>query len=235
MSRRFNIAVTVIISLAFVALGAVFWQSYVRFGEASRDFGLSVAYYFCELFGINSSFTPTVTEYSCVMQWEIFLPSDLEGFTASAGNFFSLLIDGENFAGYWAAVGDIMLVVAKIIAILLPCVLVLWLVLWRMYRHGNTDHNRDTMPLKVFKRLARWTYQPIKRAVLSYRDYLSEHKAVWICWIILWVFHLNAASIVMGFLAYYFYFVLSFDVAKDRKSTRLYSSHSGESRMPSSA
>ena len=212
MSRRFNIAVTVIISLAFVALGAVFWQSYVRFGEACRDFGLSVAYYFCELIGIDYSFTPTVTEYSDVLQWEILLPSDLEGFTASAGNFFSLLIDGENFADYWSAVGDVMLVVAKVIAILLPCVLVLWLVLWRMYRHGNTDHNRDTVPLKVFKRLARWTYQPIKRAILSYRDYLSGHRAVWVCWIILWVFHLNAASIVMGFLAYYFYFVLSFDV-----------------------
>ena len=80
MSRRFNFAVTVIISLAFVALGAVFWQSYVRFAESCRDFGLSVAYYFCVLIGIDYSFTPTVTEYSEVLQWEIFLPSDLEGF-----------------------------------------------------------------------------------------------------------------------------------------------------------
>ena len=213
MSKRFNIAVTVIISLAFLALGAAFWQSYVRFGEACRDFGLSVAYYFCELIGIDYSFTPTVTEYSDVLQWEILLPSDLEGFTASAGNFFSLLIDGENFAGYWSAVGDVMLVVAKVIAVLLPCVLVIWLILWRMYRHGNTDHNRDTVPLRIFKAIASKTYQPIKRAVLSYREYLTAHKAVWVCWIILWVFHLNAASIVMGFLAYYFYFVLSFDVA----------------------
>lgn len=212
MSRRFNIAVTVIISLAFVALGAVFWQSYVRFAESCRDFGLSVAYYFCELIGIDYFFTPTVKEYSEVLQWEILLPSDFDGFTASAGNFFSLLIDGENFASYWSAVGNVMLVVAKVIAVLLPCILVLWLVLWRMYRHGNTDHNRDTVPLRIFKAIASKTYQPIKRAVLSYRDYLSEHKAVWICWIILWVFHLNAASIVMGFLAYYFYFVLSFDV-----------------------
>ncbi len=212
MSKRFNIAVTVIISLAFLALGAAFWQSYVRFGEACRDFGLSVAYYFCELIGIDYSFTPTVTEYSDVLQWEILLPSDLEGFTASAGNFFALLIDGENFASYWSAVGDVTLVVAKVIAILLPCVLVLWLVLWRMYRHGNTDHNRDTVPLRIFKAIAKWTYQPIKRAILSYREYLTEHRAVWVCWIILWVFRLNGASVVMGFFAYYFYFVLSFDV-----------------------
>ncbi len=212
MNRRFNIAVTIIVSAIFLGVSTIFWQSYVRFAESCRDFGLSVSYYFCELFGIGYSFTPTVTEYSGVLQWEILLPSDWDGFTVSAKQYFSLLIDGENFAGYWSTVGNVMLVVAKIIAVLLPCVLVLWLVLWRMYRHGNTDHNRDTVPLKVFKRLARWTYQPIKRAVLSYREYLTEHKAVWVCWIILWVFHLNAASIVMGFLAYYFYFVLSFDV-----------------------
>lgn len=213
MSRRFHISVTVIISLIFLALTAVFWQSYARFGETCKDFGISVAYYFCELFGADYSFTPTVTEYSGVLQWEIFLPADFNQFTVSAGNFFAMLTDKENFAGYWSAVGDVLLVVAKAVAVILPCVMVLLLVVVRLYRQENTDHNRDTRPLKIFKWLSERTYKPIKRAVLSYRNYLSEHKPVWVCWIVLWVFHLNVASIIMGFLAYYFYFVLSFDVA----------------------
>ena len=213
MSRRFSIIVTVVISAIFLGLTAVFWQSYVRFGEACKDFGHSAAYYVCELFGIDYSFTPTVTEYSGVLQWEIFLPSDWNGFTASAKEYFALLISGENFAGYWAKVGDVMLVAAKVIAILLPCVIVLLLVIYRMYRQGNTKHNQDTKPLKAFKWLAARTYQPVKQAVLCYREYLSQHKGIWVCWIILWVFHLNLASIVTGFFAYYFYFVLSFDVA----------------------
>ena len=146
------------------------------------------------------------------MQWEILLPDDWDGFTVSAKQYFALLIDGENFASYWSAVGDVMLVAAKVIAILLPCVIVLILIIYRMYRQGNTKHNHDTKPLKIFKWLAARTYQPIKRAVLSYRDFLRQNPAIWICWIILWVFHLNAASVVMGFFAYYFYFVLSFDV-----------------------
>ena len=212
MSRRFSIIVTVVISAIFLGLTAVFWQSYVRFAESCRDFGLSVAYYFCELFGIDYSFTPTVTEYSGVLQWEILLPADWNGFTAAAKQYFSLLIDGENFAGYWATVGEVMLVAAKVIAILLPCVIVLILAIYRMYRQGNTKHNQDTKPLKAFKWLAARTYQPIKRAVLYYREYLSEHKGIWVCWIILWVFHLNLTSVVTGFFAYYFYFVLSFDV-----------------------
>lgn len=213
MSRRFNIVVTIVISAIFLGLTAIFWQSYVRFGEACRDFGLSVAYYFCELIGIDYSFTPTVTEYSGVLQWEILLPDDWNGFTASAKEYFALLINGENFAGYWAKVGDVMLVAAKVIAVLLPCFIVLLLVIYRMYRQGNTKHNQDTKLLRAFKAISKYTYQPVKRAVLCYREYLSEHKGVWVCWIVLWVFHLNLASVVMGFFAYYFYFVLSFDVA----------------------
>lgn len=212
--RTFNICLTVVITAAFILLGAfVFGDSYLRFGESVKDFGLSVGYYFCTLFGLEHNIVPSVTEYSSVMDWDILLPSDFEGFTSQANTFFSLLIDGENFAGYWAKVGDVMLVLLKVVAIILPCLLILGLVIWRLYKSGNTKHNKDTVPLKVFKSFSRCLYLPLKRTVLSYRDFLAEHHAVWIFWAVMWAFHLNAASIVTGFLAYYFYFVLSFDVA----------------------
>ena len=216
MNRRriFNICLTVVITAAFILLGAfVFGDSYLRFGETAKDFGLSVGYYFCTLFGLDHDIVPSVTEYSSVMDWSILLPSDLEGFTSQATSFFSLLVDGENFSGYWAKVGDVMLVLLKIVAIILPCLLILGLVIWRLYKSGNTKHNKDTVPLRVFKMLSRWLYHPLKRAVLSYLDFLTKHRAIWILWAVMWAFHLNAASIVTGFLAYYFYFVLSFDVA----------------------
>ena len=212
--RVFNICLSVLLTAAFALLAVfVFSDSYLRFGEAVKDFGLSVGYYFCTLFGIEHNIVPSVTEYSSVMDWSIFLPSDFEGFTSQSKSFFALLIDGENFASYWSKVGDVMLVLLKVVAIMLPCLLVLGLVIWRLYKSGNTKHNRDTVPLKVFKSFSRCLYQPLKRTVLSYWDFLTEHRAVWILWAVMWAFHLNAASIVTGFLAYYFYFVLSFDVA----------------------
>lgn len=216
MNRRrvFNICLSVLITAAFALLAVfVFSDSYLRFGEAVKDFGLSVGYYFCTLFGIEHNIVPSVTEYSSVMDWSILLPSDFEGFTSQAKSFFSLLVDGENFSGYWAKVGDVMLVLLKVVAIILPCLLSLGLVIRRLYKSGNTKHNKDTVPLKVFKSFSRCLYLPLKRTVLSYRDFLAEHRAVWIFWAVMWAFHLNAASIVTGFLAYYFYFVLSFDVA----------------------
>ena len=212
MIKKANYAITVIISLVFLAFGAVFRQSYLRFGEACRDLGLSVAYYFCELFGVEYSFTPTVTGYSSVMQWDILLPSDFAGFTDAAGKYFSLLISGENFAGYWSAVGRVMGITAKVLIIVLPCVLLLVVIVRAMYRKTNTKHNYDTLPLRIFKWLARRTYQPVKRAVKSYFAFLRRYSWIVVCWALLWVSHLNLASVVIGFFAYYFYFVLSFDV-----------------------
>ena len=212
--RTFNICLTVVITAAFILLGAfVFGDSYLRFGETAKDFGLSVGYYFCTLFGLDHDIVPSVTEYSSVMDWSILLPSDLEGFTSQSKSFFALLIDGENFASYWAKVGDVMLVLLKVVAIMLPCLLVLGLVIWRLYKSGNTKHNRDTIPLRIFKKLSEWIYRPLKITIASFVNFLRENRAVWMLWVGIWAFNLNAASIVLGFLAYYFYFVLSFDVA----------------------
>ena len=216
MNRRrvFNICLSVLITAAFALLAVfVFSDSYLRFGEAVKDFGLSVGYYFCTLFGLEHNIVPSVTEYSSVMDWGILLPSDLEGFTSQSESFFALLIDGENFAAYWSKVGDVMLVLLKVVAISLPCLLILGILIWRLYKSGNTKHNRDTVPLRIFKKLSKWIYQPLKITIVSFVNFLRENRAVWILWVGIWVFNLNAASIVMGFLAYYFYFVLSFDVA----------------------
>ena len=209
---RRNIIITVIISLVFLAFEAVFWQSYLRFVEACRDLGLSVAYYFCELSGVEFSFTPTVTKYSAILQWDVLLPSDFADFTDAAGKYFSLLISGENFAGYWEKVGSILGIIAKVFIIALPCVLLFVIIVRAIYRRSNTKHNHDTLPLRVFKWLAKRTYQPVKRGIKSYLAFLKRHMWIVICWALLWGFHLNLASIVIGFFAYYFYFVLSFDV-----------------------
>ena len=65
--RTFNICLTVVITAAFILLGAfVFGDSYLRFGETAQDFGLSVGYYFCTLFGLDHDIVPSVTEYSSV-------------------------------------------------------------------------------------------------------------------------------------------------------------------------
>ena len=214
MRKTVNIAVTVFISLAIIALGAfVFRQAYLRFWETLCDFGRSVAYYFCGIFGIEHSIVPTVTEYSKVLQWDTLFPSDFEGFQSSAAKYFGLLFSKDNFTAWGRTVAGTLGNAAKIFSILLPCIVILIFAVKRLYAKGNNGHNKDTVPLRLFKKIMAVTYQPVKRFALSYFAFLKEHGAVWICWLVLWTFHLNAASVVFGALAYYFYFAVSFDFA----------------------
>ena len=68
--RKLHIALCVLISAAFVALGVfVFSASFVRFWEAITDMGISVAVYFCEIFSIPYTFTATFLQPSSVFGW----------------------------------------------------------------------------------------------------------------------------------------------------------------------
>ena len=210
--RKVHISLTVILSAVFVLLGVfVFNPAYLRFWETLCDFGRSIAYYFCGIFGIEHNIPPTVTEYSNVLQWDILLPSDFTGFQSSAEDYFTLLFSKDNFTAWGQTLGRTLGNAAKIISILLPCIVILIFAVKRLYAKGNNRYNKDTVPLRIFKKTMAVTYQPVKRFALSYLAFLKERSAVWICWLVLWAFHLNAASIVLGVLAYYFYFAVAFD------------------------
>ena len=127
---RRNVIISIVLTAVFLLLGGfVFRSSYMRFWETLQDLGRSAGFYFGTLFGTEHSITPTVTGYSSVMRWDILLPSDFKTFIEKAQRYLSLLIDKENFAGYWQVVGCVAEVIVKIFAVGLPCVVVFWLVL----------------------------------------------------------------------------------------------------------
>lgn len=125
------------------------------------------------------------------------LPCNLEGFKENTQSYFS----------------GTLATLSKVLVLLLPCAVGLWFVIRWLYGRSNIRHNKDTVPLVVFKFISRCTYQPLKRFVRGYLCFLREHGWIWRCWIAVWVFHFNLASILTGFLAYYFYFAVSFDLA----------------------
>lgn len=212
MRKAVNIVLTVLISVGFILLGVfVFRSSYLRFWETLCDFGRSVAFYFCELFSIDNGITPTVNDFSGITQPTITLPSDLSGFKADTVNYFSLLIDRQNFNGWLGHISGAMTEFSKVLVLALPCAVILILLIKWLYKRGNNKHNKDTVPLRTFKFIAKHTYQPLKRLVKGYAAFICEYRWIWICWVILWVFHFNLASIVTAFFAYYFYFAISFE------------------------
>lgn len=81
----------------------------------------------------------------------------------------------------------------------------------RLYAKGNTKHNIDTLPLRIYKTVTGHTTEPLKRFVRQYAAFVKEHNFIWIIWLVIWIFNLNFATIIIEFFAYYFYFAVSFD------------------------
>lgn len=212
LQKRLNIALTVALTIAFILLGIfTFRQSYCRYYEALIDLYGSFKYYFCVLFGFPVDVIPSVAERSKVLNWDVILPADFETFKANCISFFRLFTSKENFLSWLSETGQKTGKISKIIIIVLPCILALWIALKTLYKKHNTKHNIDTLPLRVYKTVTRYTTEPLKRFVRQYAAFVKEHNFIWIIWLVIWIFNLNFATIIIEFFAYYFYFAVSFD------------------------
>ena len=211
--RRFNIIVTVVIFVGFTLLGIfVFRISYRRSYEALIDLYGSFKYYFMNLFGIETSGFPSVILPSKVLDNMTNLPSDFGGFTQRTKDYFYWFFNGENFKLWGAVTAERFTEFMKVITILLPCFILVIVVIKRIYCAVNNNYNIDTKPLKVYKWLTKRTVLPLRNWILYYIDFVRQNRWIWITWLIIWIFHLNLATIVIEFFAYYFFFAISFQL-----------------------
>lgn len=207
------IAITVILTACFAILGAfIFRTSYLRFWETLGELWTSVKFYFCEMFGIENDIVPTVINFSKIFNTDsVSIPVEFDQFKTETVSFFQLLTNKENFLGWLKEllyrVGNF----GKVATIAIPAIIVLVFAIKQIYGSYNIKHNKDTVPLIAFKAVSKVTFQPIKRILIDYFAYIRENSPVWILWLVLWVFNLNLASIIIGFLAYYFYFAMSYN------------------------
>lgn len=213
--------ICIIITLGVVALGVFrFFDSIGRIIEVCRDFGLSIAYYFCELFMMPHNIIPTVNDYANYdliynpfggISPSISLPDSWEGFKVKWGEYWQAFASKENLDGYFAWLGDFLYAFSLVILICLPLVIILILVSRKLLNKQNNDWGEDTGPLKLFKAAANHTYRPAKEWLADFSHFVAEHKAYWGIWLALFALYFNIATIFIEFLAFYFYFVVSFD------------------------
>lgn len=221
--KRFNYRhiICVAITLAFIFCGVFFYSgAFGRLIESGRDFGLSVGYYFCEIFGISHNITPTVNDLPKVPFFDFIqtpslstpFPDTVDDFKSTWAKYWQLWATKENFFAYLSYLGNLLFVFCKVLITVLPLILALYLWLKRYLKKKNNDADKDSRPLKFCKWLADYTYHPVKQWLAEFLAFVKEHKTYWEIWLCLWLFYFNAFTIFLEFLAYYFYFVVSFDI-----------------------
>ena len=139
------------------------------------------------------------------------IPDNWEKFKINWSAYWRLWATKENFFGYLSAVGNVLYIFSKVIVIIIPFILLVWLLLRCILKTQNNDYDKDSKPLTIFKRITAHTYTPIKTWLIGFVGFIREYKNYYIMWLCLWALYFNAFAILIEFIAYYLYFVVSFD------------------------
>lgn len=213
--------VCILITLGFIACGVfVFPNALSRLVESFRDFGLSIAYFFCEMFDIEHGVTPTVNELPTLQIIPSLgngatttLPDTWEGFKANWSTYWQLWATSDNFVGYLLCVSDFLFTLCKVAIIALPLVLLFYVLLKNYLKTENNNYDKDSRPLKAFKWFTLHIYTPIKAWFIGLYRFIKQRKGYWVTWLCLWLFYFNAFTIIIEFFGFYFYFIASFDIS----------------------
>ena len=223
LSYRHYICLFITVSFLLISLFS-FPYAFMRFGESARDFFVSIAYYFCDLFvGDANPIVPTVNEYSQTPITVPFnLPETWEEFQVAWSLYWQRFVTPENFYAYLSLIFNILYWTSYIAAMLLPVFLILALILRNQYTKQNNCYNQDTLPLRLWKRFSAKVKEPTVAWIKSFFAFLREEKKKkngkyrrvrpWILiWILIWSFSFNLITVVVEAVAWYLYFCSSFD------------------------
>ncbi|MCD7728680.1 MAG: hypothetical protein LUI60_02045 [Clostridia bacterium] len=205
------ITVTFLLCTAFL-----FTNSLNRIIESFRDFGISIAYYFCELLHLNYSITVTVTQLPALDLFPtkgaatVDLPETWNGFKENFIVYWQLWTSKDNLFGYLSFLGDWLYILCNLILIAMPLVLVMFILFKRISAKTNNDYGKDSKPLKVFKKITT-PYYPVKGWILSFVCFVKEHRYYFTLWLGIWALNFNLITIFVEFIAYYLYLCVSFD------------------------
>lgn len=201
------------ITLALVATSIfAFPYAFKRICECFKDFGTSVAFYFCKLLGINDVHA-TVNDVS---EMPIYLPNGFpatwEEFQTYWVQYWNIFFKRETLSAYWQSVGNVALIFAYIL-LFVPILIVVYYVLKRVLDKQNNDYNVDSKHLRRFKKLSDKTYRPAKAWLQGFIGFVKEYKAYYIIWTCIFAYAFNFFAIAIEFVSYYLYFCMSFDFA----------------------
>lgn len=199
------------ITLLFITISILSYRdAFIRLIEAIKDFGISIAYYFCELFHIPFEVDSGINQIP--EDITTIIPDTWNGFKDSWSKYWTLWIDKDNFLSYIIWLGMLLYKISYIILIGLPFVLLLYIVLAYYLRKQNNDYNKDSKPLKIAKWFNKTIYKNVKYWILASIDFLRQYKVYLYLWLVLGLYSFNLIAICFAFLGFYFYFVASFNL-----------------------
>lgn len=183
-----------------------------RFVTSVIDLGMSLAYYFTEIFLDGDIITPTVTKLPDITLEEL-IPWDWDELARKLREMWPALFTKEAFLWY---LYDVLLFVKNVsiwLMLLIPVVIAVWfLIKGFLEEPAKCPNGEDTEALKVFKRYVKKPFLFLREWLTAFFAYARRSRVtVALFWI--WLFNINVLAIAGEFFAFYFYFAASFKLS----------------------
>lgn len=208
------VILTTILLLAAIALTALNLTSHKIFWHSLREIGNSVYLYFTSMISgerpnpdavVFNQFDPET------------LPVIISHNQTQSGlrtkAFFQLLVNGGNISHAWMDFTYTLRLILLIVAIPLVMVIIggYWFFEHWLVRNTDLEYTEDSRGLRLFLKIKEKILDKCFRYIRDTFNFIRYTKLSKILVIILVIYNLNIASFVLSALAFYFYFVCSFD------------------------
>lgn len=197
-----------VISIALVCISLLFAVFrfegvFTRLLQGIRDFGLSVAFYFTELPGLELGvITPTVGEIPQGI--ESLLPFEWPEFVAKMETFFTLFFDKEDLSVFFDdLIYNLVNVLSYALTFAPAVILIIFLCCWA-YKQPNNNKGK-TGPRKAFEKLEETVYVPIRDFIKGYVEYVQLYRLVRNVLLAIWLYNLNVITLAFEVIAYLLY------------------------------
>lgn len=206
------------ITFVSLALGMLFPNSLPRIAETLRDLLLAFVYYVVEIFIEGENPIPvTVTNPQswqfCDNIWAPIrlLPETWEEFVFYWDRYWDLFFKIENFKAYLDFLGDLLFYLSRFALILMPLLMVAVL---KINAYKSKRCNVRGLESSQLQRFKSFLFQRIYPVIAWFKDFstfLKENPEYKNMWLVIWCLHFNVFAVVIAFLAYYMYFVASWN------------------------
>ena len=207
------------ITFLSILCGLLFPNALPRLCESIRDLILSFLYYLFDVAGVRiNPIYPTVIDFQ---QWQFansiwepikFIPETLEQFLTIWQNYFNLLFAKENLFLYFSIIGNFLYYVSRFIIIFIPIVPVVVIAFNNQKNVQCTERGKKSFQLQKFEKFLFRCVYPVRDWFKGFINFVLTHSGYLKIWLLIWSFYFNLFSIVISFLAFYFYFISSWDI-----------------------
>ena len=210
INHRHYVAITLI---AISILLAIFKYdlSYIRLWQNVKDLWSSLVFYFNRTF-LGENAVATVTEIPDVDINSVF-SFDVDTFFGKFDYYWDYFFSWKNFANYAMWFFSTLSMFFSFVAIMVPIFMIVVSMIKKSYLSESDieDKHKDSYPLELFKKYIEPLIFFIFDWCKSFVAFMSEHRKHVKCLLIIWLFNLNAVTIIVGIIAYYFYFITGFN------------------------